>query len=122
MRHDRYRVYAALMIVVYPLGLPLALSWWLFKHREELRDPGRKDNYRIRPAADLWGSYTRERYYYEVGGEPKRVTLALTLTLTLTLTYEVRGEPARSPPPFLTSPLRGRPVRRVTREPVLNCT
>lgn len=65
-RHDRYRVYAALMIVVYPLGMPLALGWWLFRHREELRDPGRKNNFRIRPAADLWGSYTRERYYYEV--------------------------------------------------------
>lgn len=70
VRHDRYRVYAALMIIVYPLGMPLALGWWLFHHQEELRDPGRKSNCRIRPAEDLWGSYKRERYYYEVSSNP----------------------------------------------------
>ncbi|CBJ31467.1 hypothetical protein Esi_0257_0026 [Ectocarpus siliculosus] len=56
------------MTFVYPVGIPFALGWWLFRHRVDLRadEVGRRSNSRITPAADLWGPYRPERYYYEV--------------------------------------------------------
>lgn len=65
--HQRFKIYAALMTFVYPVGIPLALGWWLFRHRVDLRadEVGRRNNSRITPAADLWGPYRPERYYYE---------------------------------------------------------
>lgn len=57
-------MYAIVMIFVYPVGIPFALGWWLFRHREELQ--AGQPTYRVRPAADLWGPYRPARYYYEV--------------------------------------------------------
>lgn len=67
--HTAFRIYAALMVIVYPVGFPCAFAWWLFRHRHELKDDEqRRSNPRIRPAADLWEPYKRDKYYYEVGG------------------------------------------------------
>lgn len=66
-RHVGFQVYAALMVVVYPVGFPCAFGWWLFKHRQELKcEEDRALNPKLRPAADLWEPYRRQRYYYEV--------------------------------------------------------
>lgn len=66
--HTGFRIYAGLMVVVYPLGIPCVFGWWLYMHRDDLkRGDNRQNNPRLRPAADLWEPYTRERYYYEVG-------------------------------------------------------
>ena len=69
--HTGFQVYAGLMVVVYPLGIPCVFGWWLYMHRDELtRGDNRQSNPRLTPAADLWEPYTRERYYYEVGNPP----------------------------------------------------
>lgn len=66
--HTGFQVYAGLMVVVYPLGIPCVFGWWLYVHRDDLRrGDNRQANPRLTPAADLWEPYTRERYYYEVG-------------------------------------------------------
>lgn len=66
-RHASYRVYAGIMVIVYPIGIPCLFGWWLFDHRKVLRaDPHRHSNPSLRPAADLWEPYKPDRYYYEV--------------------------------------------------------
>lgn len=66
-RHVGFQAYAALMVVVYPVGFPCAFGWWLFKHRQELKCvENRVMNPDLKPAADLWEPYRRQRYYYEV--------------------------------------------------------
>lgn len=66
-RHVGFQAYAALMVVVYPVGFPCAFGWWLFKHRQALKlEENRAMNPNLRPAADLWEPYKRQRYYYEV--------------------------------------------------------
>ena len=65
--HMGYKIYAALMVVVYPVGFPCVFGWWLFKYRNELTEEDRRTNPEIRPLADLWEPYKRDKYYYEVG-------------------------------------------------------
>lgn len=65
-RHMGFKVYAALMVVVYPVGIPCVFGWWLFKYRHELRDEDRESKPELQPLADLWEPYKREKYYYEV--------------------------------------------------------
>ena len=64
--HTAYRVYAGLMILVYPVGVPCVFGWWLFKYRHELKEEDRNTKAELRPLADLWEPYKRKKYYYEV--------------------------------------------------------
>ncbi|CAM9448508.1 unnamed protein product, partial [Hapterophycus canaliculatus] len=64
--HEFYQVYAGLMVIVYPVGVPCIFGWWLFKYRHELTEEDRARNAELRPLADLWEPYKRDKYYYEV--------------------------------------------------------
>lgn len=77
--HTGYKVYAALMVMVYPVGFPCVFGWWLFKYRNELTEEDRQTNPEIRPLADLWEPYKREKYYYEVGDSSGTLTYHVTL-------------------------------------------
>ncbi|CAB1118869.1 unnamed protein product [Ectocarpus sp. CCAP 1310/34] len=68
--HTAYRVYAGLMILVYPVGIPCVFGWWLFKHRHELKQEGRERRAALKPAADLWEPYKPSTYYYEAAQPP----------------------------------------------------
>lgn len=66
-QHTAFRIYAALMVLIYPVGIPCVFGWWLWQHRYELKTaPDRKASLRLKPAADLWEPYKRDKYYYEV--------------------------------------------------------
>lgn len=53
---------AAIMVLVYPIGFPLLIFFWLFSNREELK----KDGSATRVAFDpLVGAYSLEHWYYE---------------------------------------------------------
>ncbi|CBJ31472.1 conserved unknown protein [Ectocarpus siliculosus] len=73
--HTAYRVYAGLMILVYPVGIPCVFGWWLFKHRHELKQEGRERRAVLKPAADLWEPYKPSTYYYEVVECFRRIAL-----------------------------------------------
>ncbi|CAM9759611.1 unnamed protein product [Laminaria digitata] len=73
--HTGYKVYAALMVMVYPVGFPCVFGWWLFKYRNELTEEDRQANPEIRPLADLWEPYKRDKYYYEVVECFRRIAL-----------------------------------------------
>ncbi|CAM9940108.1 unnamed protein product [Ectocarpus sp. 4 AP-2014] len=84
--HDNYKIYAAVMICIYPLGIPAAFCYFLMRQRSRINPPtdkglkdqrGRKHvvdekmNQRrtdraIAPTSFLWNAYYPNRYYYEV--------------------------------------------------------
>lgn len=71
-QHTGFRIYAALMIVVYPVGFPFIFGRWLFKHRYDLAKEDRQRRPELRALVDLWEPYKRETYYYEVGFNANR--------------------------------------------------
>ncbi|CAN0058299.1 unnamed protein product [Scytosiphon promiscuus] len=85
-KHEAYQVYAAVMICIYPLGIPAAFCYFLMRQRSRINPPTDKDlqdlrgrrhvvtekmNQRrtdqaISPTSFLWNAYYPNRYYYEV--------------------------------------------------------
>lgn len=76
--HTAWKVYAGLMIFVYPVGVPAIFAWWLFSNRRDLVKVGSDDatgSDRLQPMKDLWQPYKPRRYYYEVVECGRRITL-----------------------------------------------
>lgn len=75
--HTAMRVYAGLMVVVYPLGIPAVFAWWLISNRHELKTrvetSPTADS--LEPMKDLWEPYKPKRYYYEVVECGRRIVL-----------------------------------------------
>lgn len=74
-RHSAFRVYAGLMVVVYPLGIPALFGWWLRRNRRALQSPTRADNPHLEPAKALWESYKGDRWYFIVIEYGRRIAL-----------------------------------------------
>ncbi|CAN0038308.1 unnamed protein product, partial [Hapterophycus canaliculatus] len=74
-RHTGYQVYAGLMVMVYPVGIPCVFGWWLFKYRSELTEDDRQSNPDLKPLVDLWEPYKQDKYYYEVVECFRRIAL-----------------------------------------------
>ena len=74
-RHTVYRVYASIMILVYPIGIPLAYIALLFPYRNILHPVGvdnksvsrsqRFDDLKVLPFKFLWRDFRPHMYYYE---------------------------------------------------------
>jgi len=75
--HKAFEVYAGLMVLVYPVGIPLLYAALLFQHREVLADAG-ADKTVAQPIAGLFEAYRPERYYYEVVECGRRIMLTST--------------------------------------------
>lgn len=76
-RHEAFEIYAAFMILVYPVGIPLFYAVLLFIHSDVLRnDSAREENILVRPTADLWDAYKPDRFYFEVVECSRRLLLA----------------------------------------------
>jgi hypothetical protein len=73
-KHTLYRVYAAFMVIIYPLGIPALYAWLLWSKRHKLcsinkssvRGLNRHDENELRSTRFLWKSYTPNMYYWEV--------------------------------------------------------
>eukprot|EP00903_Cladosiphon_okamuranus_P009052 g8654.t1 len=91
--HNKYKIYAGVMILVYPIGIPLLYAWQLFKHRhriypkQALRDgvsPERRlGDKKIAHTVVLWEAYRPCRYYYEVIECARRLLLTGCLVFIL---------------------------------------
>ncbi|CAN0295739.1 unnamed protein product [Scytosiphon promiscuus] len=55
-RHAAFRVYAGVMVLVYPLGIPALFGWWLSRNRSDLQSPSRSEILHLEPAKALWES------------------------------------------------------------------
>eukprot|EP00903_Cladosiphon_okamuranus_P017291 g15933.t1 len=73
-KHRAFAVYAGVMILVYPVGIPLLYAVQLFQHRDVLADAG-EDKTAAQPISDLWDPYRPERFYYELVECGRRVLL-----------------------------------------------
>ncbi|CAM9114897.1 unnamed protein product [Ectocarpus fasciculatus] len=74
-RHAAFRVYAGVMVLVYPLGIPALFGWWLRRNRHDLRSPFRAENPDLEPAKALWESYKGERWYFIIIEYVRRIVL-----------------------------------------------
>ncbi|CAB1096488.1 unnamed protein product [Ectocarpus sp. CCAP 1310/34] len=73
-KHKAFEVYAGIMVVVYPVGIPLLYAILLFQRRDVLGD-ARADKTVAQPIAGLWEPYRPERFYYEVIECGRRIML-----------------------------------------------
>lgn len=75
--HRRLEIFAAFMVVVYPVGIPVFYWVLLYRKRKMLQDAGqREENMKLRPISALWNPYTPVRFYYEVIECVRRMWLA----------------------------------------------
>ena len=65
--HRAFQVYAGIMILVYPVGIPLFYSYLLYRNRRVLMDKAiRETSPQVQAFSDLWAPYKPRRLYYEV--------------------------------------------------------
>lgn len=75
--HAGFRVYSAVMCLVYPIGIPVCYARLLWKHKESLTNANRDSNAAVQYFKDLWRPYRPEGFlYYEVLECVRRVLLA----------------------------------------------
>lgn len=66
-KHRLFQVYAGIMILVYPVGIPLVYAFLLYKNRRVLRNKvERQTSPQVQPISDLWVPYKPERWFYDV--------------------------------------------------------
>ncbi|CAN0534106.1 unnamed protein product, partial [Laminaria digitata] len=73
-KHRALQVYAAIMIAVYPVGIPLLFVVLLYRHRDVLSDPG-TNKAAAQSIASLWAPYRPSRFYYEIVECARRIML-----------------------------------------------
>ncbi|CAN0510718.1 unnamed protein product, partial [Scytosiphon promiscuus] len=74
-QHAVYMAYAGVMVFVYPIGVPVSLTWWLARHRHELTKPCRETEARLEACAGLWAADRPSHFDYEVVEFGRRVAL-----------------------------------------------
>lgn len=76
MRHRAYMAFAGVMVLVYPVGIPLFYALLLYRGRHMITDPSRDTNADLQTFKGLWAPYRRQRYYYEVVDCARRALLS----------------------------------------------
>lgn len=67
--HQAFQIFAGIMILVYPVGIPLLYGYLLYQNRRVLKseDAGKRETSpQVQPISDLWAPYKPGRFYYEV--------------------------------------------------------
>lgn len=75
-RHKAFEVYAAFMILMYPMGVPLFFAYLLLPNRDVLTvEETRADDERVTSSSSLWMPYRPGCFFYELVECAKRVLL-----------------------------------------------
>ncbi|CAM9986983.1 unnamed protein product, partial [Laminaria digitata] len=76
--HTMFRVYAGVMAVVYPFGIPFGYSVVLYRSRAALKDAMARETSTTDVAfcRELWAAYRPEVYFYEIVECVRRVMLS----------------------------------------------
>ncbi|CAM9925055.1 unnamed protein product, partial [Laminaria digitata] len=74
-RHSWYRVYALIMLGVYPIGIAAVFACLLAWYKHDLVKPCRKSLLRLQPYQGIWAAYKPSRYFYEVIECGRRIAL-----------------------------------------------
>lgn len=81
-KHRSLQVYAGVMFLVYPLGIPAFYSWLLLRNRSVLLDENhRLNDISVQSTSSLWRPYKPSRFYYEVIECARRILLTGTALL-----------------------------------------
>lgn len=105
-KHKVLQIYAGLMIIVYPVGIPALYACLLFSNRHVLLDKNnRNESPIVESTSDLWKPYKPHRFYYEVIECCRRIMLAgvvvfiypntaaqIAVTLAIAVTFMVASE------------------------------
>ena len=106
-KHERLQVYAAIMIIIYTLGIPALYATLFFKNREILKsdETSRNNCSRVLPTSSLWKPYKPAMIYFEVIECARRALLVgvvvffnpdtssqIAVTLVLAFTFVVLSE------------------------------
>lgn len=76
--HSNLMIYAGVMAVVYPIGIPALIMWWLRRNRNHLTTSNRETTVHLQPFSGVWSTYRPSRYYFEVVEYLRRLTLSLS--------------------------------------------
>ena len=76
-RHSWYKVYAFLMVGVYPIGIAAAFAGLLVWHQRDLVKPDRGTMLHLKPSNGVWAAYKPSRYYYEVVECGRRISFTI---------------------------------------------
>ena len=75
-KHRALQVFAGVMMVLYPVGIPVLYTFLLFRDRGVLASNGRRmNNPSVRSTSNLWKPYKPSRYFYEVVECGRRILL-----------------------------------------------
>ena len=75
-KHRALQVFAGVMMVLYPVGIPVLYVFLLFRDREVLASNERRmNNPSVRSTSNLWKPYKPSRYFYEVVECGRRILL-----------------------------------------------
>lgn len=82
-QHGYYIVFSCVMVLVYPVGIPVCCFWWVKKHQEELRRADRNTIATLKPFEGIWSAYKPSRSFFEVVEFGRRVTLTAVAVFVL---------------------------------------
>ena len=106
-KHEKLQAYAAIMIIMYTLGIPAFYATLLLRNREILKtdEPSRNNCSRALPTSSLWRPYKPRVFYFEVIDCIRRALLVgavvffnantasqIAVTLILAFTFVVISE------------------------------
>ena len=105
-RHRAVMIYAGVMVLVYPVGIPACFAYLLFRKCRVLVDEAdREDASSVRAISGLWKPYRPSRFYYEVIECGRRIVLVgvpfivnndsstqITITLLLAFVFTLISE------------------------------
>ena len=75
-KHKAFQIYAGLVVMMYPIGIPALYAVLLFSNHHVLRDEqDRGESAVARLTSDLWKPYKPHRFYYEVIECGRRILL-----------------------------------------------
>lgn len=77
-QHRSYEIYALLMVIVYPVGIPVCLGLWLVRNRKHLQTADRETMAHLQPFRSIWSTYRPSRYYYEAMEYCRRLTISMS--------------------------------------------
>jgi hypothetical protein len=96
-KHKLYKAYAAIMVIIYPLGIPALYSYLLWSNKHKLSSENdasvlrhRHEDVSLRPTRFLWKPYTSRMYYWEV------IECMRRLLLTGAIVFIAPGTPAQA--------------------------
>lgn len=77
-KHKAFMTYAAVMAIIYPVGIPVTFLYWLFRYQHAIVNQSshlHQDSDEVEVFRDLWDPYKSDLFYFEILEYARRVVL-----------------------------------------------